>query len=302
MNQNEAKSAMESSAKNPATEANVALKKATKPGTLAGLKQSDVASVLGSMKLSIEAALPKHLNAERMIQMAATLIHRNPKIAECTAPSLVGAVMQASILGFPPVESLGYCYFVPYKNNVQFQMGYRGMIDLARRSGQIKTIYAEVVREGDAFEYELGLFPKLEHKPVGDPSKRVTKVYAVAHYTDGGNNFVVLDRMDIERLRLRSPMQGANPSGPWLTDYDAMAKAKAIKQLAKYLPLNIDFVSAMATDTAIIKPENFVEGQVNLNSVDYAEVVEDVASNTGDSILPGASKTDSVEPQTTESQ
>ena len=273
MDNQEAKSAMESSAKNPAADAKAAMQRTTKPGTLAGLRQSDVASVLGSMKQSITAALPKHLNAERMIQMAATLIHRNPKIAECTAPSLVGAVMQASILGFPPVESLAYCYFVPYGGNVQFQIGYRGMIDLARRSGQIKTIYAEVVREGDLFNYELGLFPKLEHTPMGDPSKAILKVYAVAHYIDGGNNFIVLDKKDVERLRMRSPMQKAAPSGAWYTDYEAMAKAKAIKQLAKYMPLNIDFVSALATDDAIIKPDSFVGGEVNLNDIDYAEVV-----------------------------
>ena len=224
--------------------------------------------------------------------MAATLIHRNPKIAECTAPSLVGAVMQASILGFPPVESLGYCYFVPYGGNIQFQIGYRGMIELARRSGKIKTIYAEVVRDGDLFHYELGLFPKLEHKPMCDPTKEILKVYAVAHYTDGGNNFVVLDKKDVERLRMRSPMQKAIPTGAWATDYEVMAKAKAIKQLAKYMPLNIDFVSALATDQAIIKPENFVDGEVNLNDVDYADIVTD----------EGGKKNGNKEPENTEEQ
>lgn len=97
--------------------------KVKQTGSLAGLTQSDVATYLGGMKDRVSAVLPKHLTADRVIQMAATTIQRNPQIAKCTPASLLGAVMQASILGFPPVDALGYCYFVPYGSSVQFQIG-----------------------------------------------------------------------------------------------------------------------------------------------------------------------------------
>lgn len=244
--------------------------KVKQTGSLAGLTQSDVANYLGGMKDRVAAVLPKHLTADRIIQMAATTIQRNPQIAKCTPPSLLGAVMQASILGFPPVDALGYCYFVPYGSQVQFQIGYRGLVELARRSGKIKMVYAEVVREGDEFSVEFGLNPTLEHKPLFDSSKPMTHVYAVCHFNDGGYNFVVLSKSDVERLRMRSPMQKGTPSGAWHTDYEAMAKAKALKQLSKYLPLNIDQVSAISSDEAVIKPECFnPDGTFKVEDANY---------------------------------
>ena len=72
--------------------------------------------------------------------------------------------MQAVQLGLEP-GLLGHCYILPYKREATFIIGYKGMIDLARRSGHIQSIYAHAVHENDEFEYELGLHPKLEHKP-----------------------------------------------------------------------------------------------------------------------------------------
>lgn len=262
-------------------------------GSLANLTQSDIASYIGGMKERIAAVLPKHLTAERIIQMAATTIQRNPQIAKCSAASLLGGVMQASILGFPPVDSLGYCYFVPYGGECQFQIGYRGLIELARRSGKIKMVYAEVVRQGDDFNAEFGLEPKLEHKPSFDSSKPMTHVYAVCHFVDGGYNFVVLSRSDVERLRMRSPMQKAAPVGAWKTDYDAMAKAKAIKQLAKYLPLNIDQLTAISSDEQVIKPESFDEnGNYKVEEASFEEVPTQQNSQTGNEEKEGDAKID----------
>lgn len=249
--------------------------RAKEQNSLSGMTQGDIASYLAPMKSRLAAVLPKHLTAERIIQMAATTIARNPNIAKCTPASLLGSVMQASVLGFPPVDALGYCYFVPYGNQVQFQIGYRGMIELARRSGRVKMIYAEVVREGDEFVCEYGLEPKLTHKPLLDPSKPMTHVYAVCHFADGGCNFVVLSRQEVERLRMRNQMQAKGVKGAWLTDYEAMAKAKALKQLSKYLPLNIDTVSAIQSDEAVITPESFSsDGAYRIEDAVYAPVEE----------------------------
>ena len=263
------------------------LAKSKSKGTFEGLKSGDVLTVLNSYKEQISQALPKHLTADRMIQMATTHINQNPEIAKCTAGSLIGAIMQASILGFKPVSAYGQCYFVPYNKNVgskdkpvwvkevQFQIGYKGYIALARRSQDLKMIYAEVVRKGDKFEFQMGLEPQLLHIPNQDTDGEITHVYAVAHYKDGGYNFVVLTRKQVEKLRKRSPMQKDLPSGAWFTDYDAMAKAKAIKQLAKYLPSE-ELTLASEVDEKTIQPDKFTPDNTgtlaDLEYVNYEEL------------------------------
>lgn len=248
-----------------------AIVRASRQKSLEGFKAKDVQEVLGAYKGQIESVIPSVLTADRMIAMAATEVTRNPTLMQCTPASLVGAVLQASILGFQPVAALGYCYFVPYKNSVQFQIGYKGYLNLARRSREIKDVYAEVVHEGDKFEVILGLHRDLIHIPTGDISKPITHVYAVVEFKDGGNNFVVLSRAEVERLRRRSPMQKETPSGAWNSDYEAMAKAKALKQLAKYMPLTIDAETAISTDEAVFKPEAFDGKEVKVEELGFME-------------------------------
>jgi recombination protein RecT len=212
--------------------------------------------------------------------MAANLVAKNPKIAECSAASVLGAVMEAAILGFRPVAGLGQCYFVPYGGHVQFQIGYRGWIELARRSGKVKTLYAHCVHEGDNFEYELGLEPKLKHVP--GKGGKMTHVYAVAHYTDGGFNFTVLSRDEVEGLRTRNASQRGAPSGPWATDYEEMAKAKAIKRLSKYMPLTDEVAKAAAIDEGFI-PESGAISQdgsgLDVDAVEWEIVPENTDEN-----------------------
>lgn len=249
------------------------------PANLSNQKSSTVLEVLNAYKNQIAQAVPKHLDPDRLIQIACNLIVSNPKIAECSTKSIVGAVMQASILGFKPVNTLGQCYFVPYNKEVQFQIGYKGYISLARRSGEIKMIYAEVVREGDEFIYTMGLNPDMKHKPKedGTEDRKITHAYAVVHYKDGGYNFVVLTYKQIESYRKRSPMQ-KTLCGAWQSDYEAMAKKTAIRRLATYMPLDTEVEETLATDEKVINSDNFVpeqKGEVkieNIKEADYEEV------------------------------
>jgi recombination protein RecT len=269
---------------------NAAIQKTNKPlksGTMLGLKSDDIRGLLDKYKAQIAQALPRHLTPERMIQIATTVISQNPEIQKCSAGSIIGAVMQSSILGFNPSPVLGQCYFVPYNKNVgtkekpewikeaQFTIGYKGYIDLSRRSGELKNIDANVVREGDTFVYEYGLEPKLKHIP-GTKRGKIKYAYAVAHYNNGGYNYVVLTIQQVEMLRMMSPSQkGTKPTGAWgLNDisYENMAKAKAVRQLAKYMPLSLDVATAMEPDGAILKPENFVRVDDNSTIVKIEEV------------------------------
>jgi recombination protein RecT len=235
------------------------------PATFKNLNSQKITDLLNRYKLSIEAAIPKHLSADRLISIAASVIAKNPALAECTSGSLIGAVIQASMLGFPPIESLGYCYFVPFNNNkgtrerpvwvkeVQFIIGYKGYIELSRRSGTVKSLFSYPVFENDSFDYQLGTDPWIKHKPTTDQDRgRMTHVYAVAEYLNGGMNFVVLTRAEVDKLRLRNRSQKRGISGAWKTDFERMSCAKACRQLSTYLPLNPEIQSAIATDEAVI--------------------------------------------------
>lgn len=276
-------------------------------GTMAGYKQQDILGLLEKYKGAIAQALPKHLTAERIIQISSTLISRNPKIAKCSISSLIGAVMQASILGLKPVAELGHCYFVPYNNKVkdsdgndryelqiQFQIGYKGYLELARRSGQIKMVYAEVVREGDEFSYCLGLNPNVTHVPNQQVSDgKITHAYAVVHYKDGGYNFSVITRSEIESYRKRNKMQGNAADGAWGTDFPAMAKKTAIRRLAPYLPLDTDYLQSSIgiADENVVSVEDYAKDQSGVLDAATVLTIEVVDEGTGEvsqsSMFPG---------------
>lgn len=236
----------------PSQRAKAALSKSTKQGTLAGLKRQQMSDVLEAYKIDILRSLPKHLKVDRFIQMALDVAESNPKLKECSASSFIGAVMAASVLGFKPVSALGECYFVPYAEKVQFQIGYRGWISLAQRSGQTKNIDAHCVYSNDEFKYSLGLHPDLKHVPAEGDRGDFKGVYAVVHHMNGGYNFVYLTKHEVEKLRMRNKMQKGAPSGAWETDYEEMAKAKAIKKLKPYLQLSDEYATtAFQSDEAV---------------------------------------------------
>ncbi|MBN6186430.1 recombination protein RecT [Aneurinibacillus sp. BA2021] len=231
------------------TEAKNALSKrqqnaaANKPAT----PEQTVAAYLEKMKPEFDKALPAHMNADRLARVALTTIRTTPKLLECSIPSLMGAIVQAAQLGLEP-GLIGHCYIIPYGREAQFIIGYKGMIDLARRSGQIQNIYAHAVYEADHFEYELGLHPKLEHKPAAGRRGAMTYVYAVAHFKDGGYQFEVMDMEEIERRRSRSK---ASKNGPWVTDFEEMAKKTVIRHMWKYLPISIEIQQQAAQDETV---------------------------------------------------
>ena len=178
-------------------------------------KQSNqpvIVQYLERFKDQIAAALPKHLTPDRMARIVLTEVRKVPKLLKCDPKSLFGAVIQASQLGLEPGSALGHAYLIPYGKNVNLIIGYRGMIDLARRSGQIKSIEARVVHEGDEFSYKFGLKPDLNHVPSGNKKNgAMTHVYAVAHLSDGGLQWDVMNRAEVEKIRAGSQ---AGNSGP----------------------------------------------------------------------------------------
>ncbi|EPD0753121.1 recombination protein RecT [Salmonella enterica subsp. enterica] len=249
---------------------------------------NDVISFINqsSMKEQLAAALPRHMTAERMIRIATTEIRKVPALGDCDTMSFVSAIVQCSQLGLEPGGALGHAYLLPFgnrneksgKKNVQLIIGYRGMIDLARRSGQIASLSARVVREGDDFSFEFGLEEKLVHRPGENEDAPVTHVYAVARLKDGGTQFEVMTRKQIELVRAQSK---AGNNGPWVTHWEEMAKKTAIRRLFKYLPVSIEIQRAVSMDekeTLTIDPADasVITGEYSV--VENAGVEENVTA------------------------
>ena len=257
-----------------------------------------IAAYLKKMGPEIEKALPKHMDADRMARIALTTIRTNPKLLECSVPSLLGAVMQAAQLGLEP-GLIGHCYLVPFKNgktgqtDVQFIIGYKGMIDLARRSGQIENIYAHAVYSNDEFDYELGLEPKLKHKPYmeGDRGEFIG-AYAVAHFKDGGYQFEFMPKSEIDKRRKRS--KAAN-NGPWVTDFEEMAKKTVIRHMWKYLPISVEIQQQAAQDEVVRKDITSEPEFVDYIDVDAFEVPAEEEEQTKEKEKPSAFEQESFD-------
>jgi recombination protein RecT len=232
-----------------------------------------------NLKGMLQKALPRlqevaasSIDPKRMIRLVAAAASRNPKLLECTPISVVSSLMTSAQLGLEPVGPLGQAYLVPYwngqarVNEAQLQIGYRGLIELARRSGAISSLEAHVVYERDAFELVYGLASDIVHKPYldGDPGQ-LRAVYAVARFKDGSVQFEVMTRAQVETIKARS-QGGKNDKSPWATDYDEMARKTVVKRLCKYLPLSVEMADAIQIDNAAEEgqiPDNFLEAEIS---------------------------------------
>lgn len=216
-----------------------------RPQTIAGLMADP------KIKAQMALALPKHMKSDRLARIALTEIRKVPTLAKCDQTSFLGAIMQCAQLGLEPGGALGHAYLLPFENRkkgiteVQFIVGYRGMIDLARRSGQIVSLTARTVHENDEFSYQYGLNEDLKHVPATGDRGALLYVYAVAKLKDGGVQFEVMSRSDIDKVRAQSK---AGNYGPWQTHYDEMAKKTVIRRLFKYLPVSIELATAVTMD------------------------------------------------------
>jgi recombination protein RecT len=205
-----------------------------------------IQDMLEANKAQLSMALPKHVTAERLIRVAVTSLRKTPELVKCTPQSLISCIFQAAQLGLEVDNGLGHAYLVPFKGSVTLVVGYKGMVDLARRSGQVSTIKAVVVRVGDHFLHEEGLHPKLEHRPLkGDVSRAVEYVYAVCQLRDGSAQFEVMHVDEVEYIRGKSP---AAKSGPWVNHWEEMAKKTVIRRLFKMLPVSVEMVRAVSVD------------------------------------------------------
>ena len=216
-------------------------------------KPKKMQDYIKKMQGEIAKALPSVLTPERFTRITLSALSTNAKLAETTPQSFLGAMMTAAQLGLEPNTPLGQAYLIPYRNHgvleCQFQLGYKGLIDLAYRSGEVSTIQAHVVYENDEFEYELGLDPKLRHVPAKSDRGVPVFFYAVFRTKDGGYGFDVMSVDDV-RAHARKYSK-AFSNGPWQTNFEEMAKKTVLKRALKYAPLKTDFVRGLTADETI---------------------------------------------------
>lgn len=203
--------------------------------------------------------LPRHLSPDRMLRVCALAIHKTPKLLECDPVTLLGALMACGSFGLEPNTPLGHAYLIPFERrgnvngkwqtisvDVQLIIGYRGYIDLARRSGSLVSIHADVVYEGDEFSFEYGSNTHLRHVPKGDrEGRRAVWAYAHAQLTDG-QAFEVLPYERVLKIRdssqgwITAKRHGKEAETPWGRFEHEMASKTMIRRLAKYLPMAIE--------------------------------------------------------------
>jgi len=201
----------------------------------------------------IKMALPRHLDSNRMVRIALTELRKNQKLQDCDPLSFVGSVMQAAQLGLEPGDGLGHAYLIPYKDKCTLQIGYKGLLELARRSGQIISMSSHEVYENDKFYFEYGLNEKLSHIPATENRGEIIAFYACAKMKHKAYQFEVMWVSDINNIRNRSvaynsALKYQKTETPWITNYVEMGRKTVLKRLCKYLPVSVELLEAISLD------------------------------------------------------
>jgi len=220
-----------------------------------------------NVKSTLAQALPKWLSVDRLLRIVFASTLKNPKLMECTKESLLQSIMQCAQLGLEPI--LGRAYLIPYENSkkignrwekvleCQFQIGYQGLVDLARRSGEIKDVFARTVYEKDEFEIEYGTSRKLVHKPcLKEDAGNPIGAYAVWENKEGLKSFEFMPLHEIYKRRDKSQaykysIKNDSKENPWIQWPEEMMCKTVIKHMAKMQPASIDFMEAVELDNVI---------------------------------------------------
>lgn len=216
--------------------------------------QATLKNYLDKGKKSLISMIGNEAGAERLIKLALMANSKIPKIRDCTHESLLRCLIECAQLNLEPFTVLQQAYIIPYEDRkkgiveAQFMLGYRGIVTLARRSENLKSLEAHAVYEHDTFECILGTEGTIKHIPNwrGDRGDMIA-VYAVAKYKDGGLQFDVMSKSDVEKIRRKSKSPN---HGPWMTDFDEMAKKTVVRRLGKYLELAPEIKRAIEKDNA----------------------------------------------------
>lgn len=241
---------------------------------------------------SLTKLLGERFDPHRFARIIVGEVRKTPKLQECSMISILGAATQAATLRLEP-GLMGYCYLLPFWNKhanggkggfeAQFQLGYQGYMELAKRTGLISTIEAEIVYEGDEFHFEYGSNKRLYHKPniesehYGDKA-HAKYYYCMIKYKDGSEQFKVITKKQAVQHGMKYSKSVDKKlkslTGTWLVEFDAMALKTAIKMLMKTVQLSTDFQRSISLDETVTRTDDLERSQPVYEFVDaeYAEV------------------------------
>lgn len=240
------------------------------------------------MSTQIARALPANLTPDRFQRIVLTAISSNPKLQECTPQSFLGAMMTAAQLGIEPNTPLGLGYLLPrkakrdgqYVDECTFQLGYKGLIDLAYRSGEVVNIGAHTVYANDKFRVVLGLDATIEHEPVLTDRGEPIAFYAYYKTRSGAYGFEVMSVEDArEHAKRFSEAVKRGWSSPWDTNFEEMAKKTVLKKALKYAPLSTEVAGKVAMDETVHETigKNMVDEPIVIDG-ETGEVIREEAT------------------------
>ncbi len=205
----------------------------------------------------LQAVMPKGFTPERLTQLAIATYKQIPDLKECSVQSMLSCCLKCAEIGLEPNDIMGNAYILPYNNRktgrkeAQFILGKNGMLELVRRSGQVKTVRTQCVYEGDDFEYwedETGVHFSFKPNLDADHSaKNLKLVYLSCHLKDGGFVFLQMSKKEVDEVKDRSK---ASKFGPWVSDYAAMAEKTVIRRAFNrgLLPRSVEVAKVVTDD------------------------------------------------------
>jgi len=226
-------------------------------------QKKDIRALLQSegVKQQLAMVLPKHLTPERMARVACTAILKTPKLAECRPESLLQALMLCSQAGLEPDGR--NAHLIPYGDSCQVIFDYKGLVAIAERNG-VECIYADKVCENDEFtaSVEDGE-KKISHRINWKGDRGNAYAYYASCRRNGRLDYEVMQRSEVDAIRKRSKASG---SGPWVTDYDEMAKKTVLRRMSKRWDLTAEIHEAIQSEPgfapmkqAVVAPPTFLE-------------------------------------------
>ena len=203
---------------------------------------------MDGFKAQMALALPKHLTADRMARLALSAFSSSPQLQQCDPKSIAASIMTASTLGLEPGVN-GQGYLIPYKQTCTFVPGWKGLVDIANRSGRA-SVWTGAVFEGDEFDYALGDRPFVHHKPgEEDHPDKLTHVYAIGRVK--GAEFPVIEVWTMNKVwKHRDKYNKVGSRHYSFRDEEMYARKIPLLQVLKYMPASIELSNAVAAANA----------------------------------------------------
>jgi recombination protein RecT len=210
-------------------------------------RMTEFRDLLYRYKDRFAAILPRTITVQELMQLGLVAMGRDSKLLACTPQSIIRALIVAGRLGLDPTGIGGQAWIVPYKQTATLLVGYKGLLDLARRTGIVVGVEAHVVHERDTFRFHYGSEPDVHHEPVvtGEPGPMLGAYAILRLRGDAVPMMEYMTKAEIDKIRTRSR---AGAEGPWVTDYEQMARKTTLRRILNYAPSSTELRLVMAAE------------------------------------------------------